>query len=111
MMLQHGERVTTWIAVAGKMSTLVAPLNAFVERDRKFYVFVVNSQGIAEQRLVELGITGINKREILSGVQPGESIVVEGQKSFVDGTPVKVVRKVKYPSPSLPEMSGVEDGV
>lgn len=103
--LQHGERVTSWIAVAGKPRTLVAPLNAIVYQNQKPYIFVVNSEkGVVEQRSVELGITGINKREILSGVKARESIVVEGQNSLVDGTPVKIVRQVNYPSPSLPEV-------
>lgn len=103
MTLQHGERVTSWITVAGKLRTLVAPLNAFVFRDQKPYIFVVNpKKGIVEERAVDIGITGISKREIINGVEPGESIVVEGQSRLVDGTPVKVVRKVNYPSPSLP---------
>lgn len=103
--LQHGERVTTWIAVAGKPRTLVTPLNGIAYRNQKPYIFVVNPEkGVVEQRPVELGITGINKREILTGVKAGESIVVEGQNSLVDGTPVKIVRNVNYPSPSLPKV-------
>lgn len=90
--LQHGERVTTWIAVAQKQNAVVAPLNAFVFRDQKPYVFVVNPEkGVVEQRQIESGIEGITQREILKGVSAGEKLVTEGQNRLVDGTPVKVI--------------------
>lgn len=94
--LQHGERVTTWIAVEEKPNAVVAPLNAFVFRDQKPYVFVVNPEkGVVEQRQIEPGIEGITQREILSGVSAGEKLVTEGQNRLVDGTPVKVINNDK----------------
>ena len=89
--LQHGDRVSTWIAVEQKSDAVVAPLNAFVFRDQKPYVFVVNQEeGSVEQRSVELGIEGIKQQEIQNGVKPGELVVTEGQNRLVDETPVEV---------------------
>ena len=94
--LQHGERVTTWIAVAQKQDAVVAPLNAFVFRDQKPYVFVVNQdKGVVEQRQIVPGIEGIRQREILSGVSAGEKLVTQGQNRLVEGTPVKVINNDK----------------
>lgn len=89
--IKHGEQVLTWIAVAEESNAVVVPLNAVVYRDQIPYVFVVNPQGVIEQRQVELGIRGITGQQILSGVETGESVVTQGQNRLVDGVEVKVV--------------------
>ena len=89
--IKHGEQVLTWIAVAEEPNAVVVPLNAVVYRDQMPYVFVVNSEGIIEQREVELGIRGITQQQIISGVEPEESVVTQGQNRLVDGAEVKIV--------------------
>ncbi|GAB4540774.1 MAG: efflux RND transporter periplasmic adaptor subunit [Pleurocapsa sp.] len=89
--LKHGEQVTTWIAVEEAQEAVVVPLNAIVYRDRNPYIFVVNSDNVVEQRQVQLGIKGITKQQILSGVAAGETVITQGQNPLVDGTPVKSV--------------------
>ena len=89
--IKHGERVLTWIAVAEEPNAVVVPLNAVVYRDQIPYVFVVNSEGIIEQREVELGIRGITGQQIISGVEPEESVVTQGQNRLVDGAEVRIV--------------------
>ena len=89
--IKHGEQVLTWIAVAEEKNAVVVPLNAVVYRDRIPYVFVVNQQGIIEQRQVELGIRGITQQQILSDIKADEAVVTQGQNRLVDGVEVKVV--------------------
>lgn len=89
--IKHGERVLTWIAVDREPQAVVVPLNAVVYRDQTPYVFVVNSEGIIEQRSVQLGIRGITQQQILSGVEPEESVVTQGQNRLVDGAEVRIV--------------------
>ncbi len=89
--LQHGESVTLWVAAEEKEKAVVVPLNAVVFRDQKPFVFVVNEQNIVEQREVELGVEGLNEREILAGVEVGDRLVTEGQNGLVDGAEVNVV--------------------
>ena len=89
--IKHGEQVTTWIAVEEVEEAIVVPLNAIVYRDRVPYVFVVNPENIVEQRQVQLGIKGIIKQQILSGIEAGETIVTQGQNRLVEGTPVRSV--------------------
>lgn len=88
--IKHGEQVLTWIGVAEEPNAVVVPLNAIVYRDQIPYVFVV-SEGAIEQREVELGIRGITQQQILSGVQPEESVVTQGQNRLVDGVEVRIV--------------------
>ena len=91
--LLHGSNVTLWVAVAQKDDAVVVPLNAVIFRDRNPYVFVANPDtGKVEQRQVKLGIEGLNQREIIEGVSPGELLVTEGQNRLVDGAPVKVMQ-------------------
>ena len=89
--VRHGERGLTWIAVAQEPNAIVVPLNTVVYRDQVPYVFVVNSEGVVEQRKVELGIRGITQQQIISGVEAGESVVTQGQYRLVDGAPVRTV--------------------
>ncbi|MDL5057249.1 efflux RND transporter periplasmic adaptor subunit [Geitlerinema calcuttense] len=101
--LQHGASVTLWIAVAEQADTVVVPLNAIAFRDRVPYVFAVNPEtNTVEQRQVELGIEGFDRREILSGVQAGEQLVTEGQSGLVNGARVQVIPSV---SPHTGEQS------
>ena len=90
--IQDGEQVSAWIATNEKSRTTIAPLNAFVLRDRKSYVFVVNEEkGIVEQRAIKAGIEGLAKQEIIQGVKPGEKLVTEGKNRLVNGAPVEII--------------------
>ena len=90
--IQDGEQVSAWIATNEKSRATVAPFNAFVFRDRKSYVFVVNEEkGIVEQRAIKEGIQGLAKQEIIEGVKPGEKLVTEGKNRLVNGTPVEII--------------------
>lgn len=90
--LQVGGRVYVWIEVEAKPDAVMVPLGTLVSRDQQFYAFVVNeADGTVQRRQVTRGIEGLSGVEILSGVEPGEQVVVEGQNRLVDGTPVEMV--------------------
>lgn len=90
--LQDGQSVSAWIATDTKPDAAVAPFSAFIFRDRRSYVFVVDeSDGTVEQREIQQGIEGLSKREILTGVRPGELVVIEGQNRLVNGAPVEIL--------------------
>jgi HlyD family secretion protein len=90
--LRVGGRVYVWIEVATRDDAVVLPLGALLTRDQQAYAFVVNeADGTAQRRRVTVGIQGLTGIEILSGVEPGEQVVVAGQNRLVDGTPVDIV--------------------
>lgn len=90
--LRVGGRVYVWIEVASNKNTVMIPLGALLPRDQTFYAFVVNeADGTVERREVTQGVEGLNGVEILSGIDPGELVVVEGQNRLVDGTPIEIV--------------------
>ena len=49
--------------------------------------------GRASLRPVTLGIRSHGMVEIVQGVLPGDSVIVLGQNSVVEGSPVEVVRQ------------------
>ncbi len=53
--------------------------------------FVVDEQGIARERQVELGIRDGELYEVRAGLEPGERLVVRGQHGLRDGETVRVV--------------------
>jgi membrane fusion protein (multidrug efflux system) len=51
----------------------------------------VHRDGSAERRDVEIGFEEGDSVEVLSGVSPGEQVVVVGQDGLSDGTPIQVL--------------------
>jgi RND family efflux transporter MFP subunit len=58
------------------------------------YLFVINGN-VSARREVETGLAKDDKVEILSGVQPGEKVVVSGQHYLEDGERVQVVKALE----------------
>ncbi len=74
-------------ALQAKQDAVVVPSAAVVQGDRPA-VWVVDSTGHAQRREVQLGITGANTQEIISGVQTGEQVIVGGQSQLQAGQAV-----------------------
>jgi multidrug efflux pump subunit AcrA (membrane-fusion protein) len=64
-----------------------------VQQDDQTLVYVIE-QGIASQREVETGLSDGQKVEILSGLEPGETVVISGQPNLADGAKVEVVNRL-----------------
>ncbi|MCX8091928.1 MAG: efflux RND transporter periplasmic adaptor subunit [Verrucomicrobiae bacterium] len=65
------------------------PAQALVQRGQMEMVFVV-ADGRAQMRLVKSGKRLGEEVELVSGVRPGERVVVEGAGALMDGQPVEV---------------------
>lgn len=72
------------------------PLYAVVNRDNENFVFV-EKEGTAHARLVELGIVEGWLIQITKGLDPGEKVIVVGQRSLDEGQGVNVARVVTNP--------------
>jgi RND family efflux transporter MFP subunit len=73
---------------------MVVPQDALVRVEGGYVVFVVserNEDTVAEVRPVELGPTRRNLVVVEAGIEPGEQLIVVGQKSVSDGDRVRVV--------------------
>lgn len=55
-------------------------------------VMVVDAQNVAHEKKVTVGIRAADKIEIVEGLQPGETVVIEGNYALPDGTKVEVAK-------------------
>jgi len=67
---------------------LYIPANALVKGDKQDSVFVVDDEGKASARAVQAGRLLGNQREIQSGLEIGETVIVDPPLQLSDGRPV-----------------------
>lgn len=79
------------IVVASSSDAVVIQRDIVVSKQRGNSVFVVD-KGIANERVVEFGLENPREVEIISGLKPGERIVVKGFETLRDGAKVKEMK-------------------
>lgn len=85
--LRPGMFVRAEIVLDSRQDVPVIPTDAVINRGGKWVVFVVEAQR-AKQREVELGLVSEERVEILSGLNVGEKVVINGQDTLSDGAKV-----------------------
>jgi multidrug efflux pump subunit AcrA (membrane-fusion protein) len=75
--------------ISGQRQALTIPQSAVTERGQLVGVFVVDNSGVARLRLIKTGKVFGQTVEVLSGLNAGEQIVVDGLSSIQDGTRVR----------------------
>ena len=70
--------------------------------DKGKQVVYVTPDSTAERRVVQVGFQDDRNAEILQGVEEGERVVVQGQRSLKPGAPVRVMPAVDFTSPGKP---------
>ncbi len=86
-------------ALVEKVETVVDPESNTIQLDRTYSVFVSKGDSVAELRQLDLGIEQGDRLEVLSGLRPGEQIVVTGQQSLQDGGRIRVATGSTFSSP------------
>jgi HlyD family secretion protein len=87
--LKPGTAVTLQLMEESEQLVIAIPTHAVISEDEERFVYVVK-EGITEKRKVQLGRVNGSLREILSGVQEGETLVVSGQTQLEDKEKVVV---------------------
>ncbi|MBP9900412.1 MAG: efflux RND transporter periplasmic adaptor subunit [Verrucomicrobiota bacterium] len=78
------------LAVPVNLATfLIVPASALVQRGQLELLFVA-TDGKAQMRIVRTGKQAAQGVEILAGLVPGESVVIEGADRLRDGQPVSI---------------------
>jgi len=75
--------------ISGQRQALAIPKTAISQRGQLTGVFVVDHSGLARLRLIKTGRAFGDNVEILSGLNAGEQIVIEGPATIQDGTRVR----------------------
>jgi membrane fusion protein (multidrug efflux system) len=69
---------------------VLAPKDAIMAEDRESAVFVVRDS-VAYRQFIEVGYANSTHIEVLSGLQPGDTVVTTGKGSLKDSTRVEIV--------------------
>ena len=83
--------------ISGQRQALAIPKTAISQRGQLTGVFVVDQSGLARLRLIKTGRAFGDNVEILSGLNGGEQIVIEGPATMQDGTRVREAAPAKGP--------------
>jgi RND family efflux transporter MFP subunit len=81
----------------GSSQTILVPSSAVVERGELTSVFVVGSDRIGRLRWIKVGRRFDKQTEILSGVNAGERVLLDGARG-IDGAAVEIVDTVASPA-------------
>lgn len=89
--LVPGTLATVQIEIATRENTITVP-RAAVSGGQ---VWIVDAQGRAARRAVQPGLQSTDRVEILSGLQAGEQVVVEGGALLSEGAQVRIVESTR----------------
>lgn len=90
--LLDGRFVSLWISDAVLEPRLAIPLSAIRYRDNRPFVMVVDPKTRrVSERMVAVGTTGTELREVTKGLKPGEWVVSEGAGMLANGDLVRVL--------------------
>jgi len=88
--IMSGVNAEIKVYAAGSKNAIIIDRKNLIKKDHQNFVFVVKN-GRAEQRLIQPGrLAGLDV-EIISGLNPGDSLVTRGQFLLEDGARVKVI--------------------
>jgi membrane fusion protein (multidrug efflux system) len=95
--LTDGEFVTVLMEGVQPVEVVAIPRAAVLSDQRGDYVFVVGPDNKAEQRRIQLGQSTPVMGSVISGLAPGEKVIVEGLQRVHPGQPVS-------PGPASPQI-------
>jgi membrane fusion protein, multidrug efflux system len=90
---------------------VTVPADAVVTKSGKQYLYVTKDDGTVEQREIKEGNSVDGMVQVISGVDPGEKIVVEGEQSLSDGSAVKDITNNTIESSDTAVKSDESDGI
>lgn len=89
-------------ALVENVQTLIEPESNSIQLQREYSVFKVQGDSLALQSELKLGIEQGDKVEVLSGISPGDQIVITGQNSLEDSTRVSVAGQSNFEEKEIP---------
>jgi RND family efflux transporter MFP subunit len=101
-------------ALVEVVETVVNPESNTIELERSYSVFVSKGDSVAERRTLELGIEQGDRIEVLSGLRPGDNIVITGQQGLEEGGRISVASGALFQTAEQntiePEGTSAENG-
>ncbi|MDB5909687.1 MAG: efflux transporter periplasmic adaptor subunit [Massilia sp.] len=89
--LRQSQRVTARLLIEERPNVVMLPRGPFVESEGGRFAYVMQD-GIAVRTPIRLGATSVSAVEILSGVKPGDKVVIAGTDTFANAARVSINR-------------------
>jgi len=89
--LRQNQRLSVRILLDERKDVLTVARGGYVDQNGGRFIYVIKD-GIAERRAVRLGAIGIDKVEILEGLDVGDKVVVSGSDAFDNAERVVIAR-------------------
>jgi len=89
--LRQSQRVTARLLIEERPNVLTLPRGPFVENEGGRHAYLVQD-GIAVRTPIRIGATSLTAVEILSGLKPGDQVVVAGTDAFNNAQRVSINR-------------------
>lgn len=103
--LWPGQYVDVDVVIETLRNVALVPTVAVQTGLRGRYVYVVRPNQTVETRVVSVAAADAAHTVVSAGLQPGETVVVEGQQSLSDGVKVREPGAEKKPEPGGPRTS------
>lgn len=91
--LRAGMYANALLLINEKKDTMLLPRDAVTMFNDQEIVYVVNDNTV-ESREVTTGLANDGQIEILSGLEPGETVVTAGQANLIDGAKIEIVNRL-----------------
>ena len=101
--LWPGQFVNVVLTLTEEPNAILVPSQAIQTGQEGQYVFVVKPDKTVESRPVVLGLTLNNQTVVQKGLNPGETVVTDGQLRLYPGAKVEI----KTPTPAVPSKGNV----
>lgn len=88
--VRPGSFVTIDIVRETRADAILVPREAVLRELQSAHIFLVED-GVAKKRAVELGLEEGDWVQAMTGVSPGDRVIVAGQGGLRDGAPVKLI--------------------
>lgn len=92
--IQPGTFAKASMNVETRNDVVVIPSQAIITRGNKGKVFIVENE-IAQSVDVEIGLQNNLFSEILSGISPGDKVIVRGNDNVIVGDPIRIVEPIE----------------
>ncbi|MES2298728.1 MAG: efflux RND transporter periplasmic adaptor subunit [Pseudomonadota bacterium] len=87
--LRQSQRVSARLLIEEKPNVLIVARGPFVESEGGRYAYVVRD-GVAVRTPIKLGATSVTSVEIVSGLAPGDQVVIAGTDTFDNAARVAI---------------------
>jgi HlyD family secretion protein len=87
--LRQNQRLSARIVLDTRRDVLMVERGPFLEQDGGRFAYVVEG-GSAVRKPIQAGVSSLNAVEILSGLQPGQRIVVSGSEQFDNAERIRI---------------------